>query len=218
VTDITPELLLKAYAYGVFPMAKSRADEKVFWVQPKLRGVIPLDRFHVPRSLRKTLRRGQFSVTTDAVFAEVMAACAEPRPGRAETWINAKIVELFVALYRAGLAHSVEVWRDGALAGGLYGLAMGAAFFGESMFSRVADGSKIALCHLVGIMKRGGFTLLDTQFLTDHLARFGAIEIPQQDYLLQLAAALSRQASFGPPLDQRALEAALFSQASTQMS
>lgn len=218
MTEITADLLLKAYAYGVFPMAKSRADDKVFWVQPKFRGVIPLDHFHVSRSMRKTLRRGTFTVTCDAAFDAVLDLCAEPRPGREETWINSKIVELFVDLYNAGLAHSIETWRDGELVGGLYGLAMGAAFFGESMFSRAENGSKVALCHLVGIMKRGGFMLLDTQFITDHLKRFGAIEIPQKDYLAQLSNALSHHGEFGPPLTQRELDAALFSQASTQIS
>jgi leucyl/phenylalanyl-tRNA--protein transferase len=218
VTEITADLLLKAYAYGVFPMAKSRGDEKVFWVQPKQRGVIPLDKFHVSRSMRKVLRRGDFSVTVDSAFAQVLDGCAEPKPGRQETWINAKIVELFTELRTAGLAHSIEVWRGPELIGGLYGLAMGAAFFGESMFSRAENGSKIALCHLVGIMKRGGFALLDTQFITDHLARFGAIEIPQKDYLVRLGAALSQQARFGPPLAQRDLDTTLFSQDSTQIS
>jgi len=218
LTDITADLLLKAYAYGVFPMAKSRADDKVFWVQPKQRGVIPLEKFHVSRSMRKFLRRGDVTVSIDTAFAAVLEGCAEPKPGRQETWINAKIVELFTELHAAGFAHSIEVWRGPELVGGLYGLAMGAAFFGESMFSRAENGSKTALCHLVGIMKRGGFTLLDTQFITDHLARFGAVEIPQKDYLAQLGAALSQQAHFGPPLPQRELDAVLFSQASTQIS
>jgi leucyl/phenylalanyl-tRNA---protein transferase len=218
VTDITPELLLKAYAYGVFPMAKSRGDDKVFWVQPKQRGVIPLDQFHVSRSMRKVLRKGGFNVTIDTAFGQVLDGCAESKPGRPETWINAKIVDLFTELNAAGLAHSIEVWRDDQLVGGLYGLAMGAAFFGESMFSRIENGSKIALCHLVGIMKHGGFVLLDTQFITDHLARFGAVEIPQKDYLAQLSAALSQHATFGQPLDYGALEAALFTQASTHRS
>lgn len=218
MTDITPELLLKAYAYGVFPMAKSRDDDKVFWVQPKLRGVIPLHQFHASRSLRKTLRKELFAVTIDTAFEQVLDYCAETKPGRPETWINAKIVELFTSLHHAGLAHSVEVWRDGELVGGLYGLAMGAAFFGESMFSRITDGSKVALCHLVGIMKQGGFVLLDTQFITDHLARFGAIEIPQKDYLAQLSLALSQHADFGSPLPQRELDAVLFSHDTTQIS
>lgn len=218
MTEITADLLLKAYAYGVFPMAKSRADEKVFWVQPKQRGVIPLDEFHVSRSLRKTLRKGKFTVTCDRAFDAVMDMCAEPMPGREETWINDKIVELFVDLHQAGLAHSIETWRGNELVGGLYGLAMGTAFFGESMFSRTEDASKVALCHLVGIMKRGGFTLLDTQFITDHLKQFGAIEIPQKEYLIQLSAALSQHAAFGPPLSQPELDAVLFSQPMTQIS
>ncbi len=218
MTEITADLLLKAYAYGVFPMAKSRDDEKVFWVQPKQRGVIPLDQFHVSRSLRKTLRQGRFTVTVDRAFDAVLDMCAEPKPGREETWINDKIVELFVDLHQAGLAHSIETWRGNELVGGLYGLAMGGAFFGESMFSRTEDASKVALCHLVGILKRGNFTLLDTQFITDHLKRFGAIEIPQKEYLAQLSTALSQYGQFGPPLDQRELEAALFAHSITQIS
>ena len=218
MTDITADLVLKAYAYGVFPMAKSRGDEDIFWVQPKLRGVIPLDAFHVPKSLRKTLRRGHFTVTVDRDFQGVMAGCAEAGEGRPDTWINDRIVSLFTELHAAGVAHSVETWADGKLVGGLYGLAMGAAFFGESMFCRATDASKIALCNLVGIMKRGDFMLLDTQFITEHLKRFGAVEITQKDYLAQLGAALTREGRFGPPLDQRALEDALFSQRNTQIS
>jgi leucyl/phenylalanyl-tRNA--protein transferase len=218
VTEITADLLLKAYAYGVFPMAKSRGDEKVFWVQPKQRGVIPLNDFHVSKSLRKTLRQGKFRVTVDQAFDAVLNMCAEPMPGREETWINDKIVELFVDLHHAGLAHSVETWRGNELVGGLYGLAMGAAFFGESMFSRTEDASKVALCHLVAILKHGDFMLLDTQFITDHLKRFGAIEIPQKEYLVQLSSALSQYGVFSGPLSQGDLEAALFSQSKTQMS
>ena len=217
-TDITPELVLKAYAYGVFPMAKSRGDTDVFWVQPKLRGVLPLDDFHVPRSLKKRLRQGKFTVTIDQDFAGVLAGCAESAEGRTDTWINDRIIQLFMALHQAHVAHSIEVWEDGALVGGLYGLAMGSAFFGESMFSRVTDASKVALCHLVGILKAGGFTLLDTQFITDHLKRFGTIEISQQEYLAQLSAALTRKGTFDGPLDQRGLEAVLFSQRITQTS
>ena len=220
---ITPELVLKAYAYGVFPMAKSRNDTDVFWVQPKLRGVIPLDQFHLSRSLRRTMRRGMFRVTVDTDFARVMEGCAESKEGRLDTWINDHIMELFIHLHEAGLAHSVEVWRDDAegrplLVGGLYGLAMGSAFFGESMFSRVAAASKVALCHLVGILKAGGFTLLDTQFITNHLKRFGAVEISQQEYLEQLSQALTRQGRFEGPLSQGDLEAVLFSQRNTQTS
>jgi len=219
VTEITPELVLKAYAYGVFPMAKSRGDSDVFWVQPKLRGVIPFENFHVPRSLRKLMRKDKFTVTVDTYFSGVLAGCAESAEGRPDTWINDRIIELFTDLHHAGLAHSVEVWKDGNLVGGLYGLAMGGAFFGESMFSRVSGGSKIALAHLMGIMIAGDFVLLDTQFITDHLRRFGAVEISQKDYLTQLSNALARSARFGPPLSQRELEEALaFSQRSTQIS
>ena len=217
-TEITPDLVLKAYAYGVFPMAKSRDDSDVFWVQPKLRGVLPLDNFHLPRSLRKRLRQGTFTITIDQDFDSVMAGCAETSETRADTWINDRILKLFSALHQAGGAHSIEVWKDGALAGGLYGLAMGAAFFGESMFSRKTDASKVALTHLVGILKQGGFTLLDTQFITDHLARFDTIEISQQDYLTQLSEALTQKGRFEGPLSQRDLEAVLLSQRSTQIS
>jgi leucyl/phenylalanyl-tRNA--protein transferase len=218
MTELTSELLLKAYAFGVFPMAKSRDDRNVFWVQPKLRGVIPLDAFHIPRSLRKTLRRQVFEVTANEAFTEVMAGCAETTPSRPDTWINDQILRLFTELHHAGVAHSIEVWRDGKLAGGLYGLAMGSAFFGESMFSRVTDASKVALCHLVGLLIAGGFTLLDTQFITDHLQRFGAVEITQKEYLSRLSAALARSARFGEPLSQGVLEAVLFSQDKTQTS
>ena len=218
MTEITADLVLKAYAYGVFPMAKSRGDTDVFWVQPKLRGILPLDDFHVSRSLRKRLRQGTFTVTVDQDFAGVMAGCAESAEGRTDTWINDRIIQLFTELYDAGLAHSVEVWKDGALVGGVYGLAMGAAFFGESMFSRETDASKVALTHLAGILIRGGFTLLDTQFITDHLKRFGAIEISQQEYLTLLSAALTRPGIFDRPLSQRDLEAALLSQRNTQTS
>ncbi|MBX7198123.1 MAG: leucyl/phenylalanyl-tRNA--protein transferase [Rhodospirillaceae bacterium] len=212
MTDITAELVLKAYTYGVFPMAKSRGDTDVFWVQPKLRGVIPLDQFHVSHSLRKTLRRGVFEVTVNRDFAGVMAGCAESTADRADTWINNRIIGLFTELHDAGLAHSVECWRDGTLAGGLYGLTMGAAFFGESMFSRATDASKVALVHLAAILKAGQYILLDTQFITDHLKQFGAIEISQKEYLGQLSAALARQGTFGPPLPQAKLEAVLFGQ------
>jgi len=220
---ITPELVLKAYAYGVFPMAKSRNDIDVFWVQPKLRGVIPLDQFHVSRSLRKTLRRGAFRVTVDEAFAGVLEGCAESTPVRTDTWINDHIMDLFIQLHDAGLAHSIEVWRDDAggksvLAGGLYGLAMGAAFFGESMFSRATDGSKVALSHLAAILIKGGFTLLDTQFITDHLKTFGAIEIPQKEYLAQLGTALARKGEFQGPVSQPDLESLLLSQRSTHRS
>jgi leucyl/phenylalanyl-tRNA--protein transferase len=212
MTDITAELVLKAYAYGVFPMAKSRQDTDVFWVQPKLRGVIPLEAFHVTRSLRKRLRKETYRVTVNQAFNAVMMGCAEATDVRADTWINDRIIGLFTELHEAGLAHSVETWEGDRLVGGLYGLAMGAAFFGESMFSRATDSSKVALCHLVGILKAGDFVLLDTQFITDHLKQFGAIEISQKDYLGQLAVALARQGHFTGPLPLPELERVLYGQ------
>lgn len=218
MTDITPDLLLKAYAYGVFPMAKARGDAEVFWVQPKLRGVIPLDAFHVSKSLQKRLRKGTYTVTVDRAVPQVIAACAKTTVGREDTWINEQIEELFGNLFAAGLVHSVETWRGDELVGGLYGLAMGAVFFGESMFSTADDASKVALCNLVGILKRGNYVLLDTQFLTDHLKQFGAIEINQEKYLIQLNAALAQQGEFGEPLPQGELEAVLSSHPRTQTS
>ncbi len=199
-------------------MAKSRGDTDVFWVQPKLRGVLPLDQFHLPRSLRKRMRQDKFTITVNHDFHSVLAGCAEAAEGRADTWINDRIIELFGELHAAGAAHSIEVWRHDDLVGGLYGLAMGSAFFGESMFSRETDASKIALTHLAAILKVGGYTLLDTQFITDHLKRFGAIEISQQEYLAQLREALTQRATFGEPLSQGDLEAVLLSQRNTQTS
>ena len=189
--QLTPELLLHAYAEGLFPMAERRDDPDLFWVSPEKRGIIPLDGLHVPKRLARTVRSDRFSVTTDHAFVDVMHACAEPVPGRDNTWINAEIVRLYTALHVTGHAHSVECWRDGKLAGGLYGVSLGAAFFGESMFSRERDASKVALVHLAAQLKRGGFRLLDTQFLTAHLASFGAIEIPRAAYLKKLAEALN---------------------------
>jgi len=196
IIPLTPSLILRAYAAGVFPMARTREDDEVLWIDPKRRGVIPLEEFHVPRSLVKTLRHKPFEVRCDTAFAEVIAACAAPRPGHEETWINEPIEELFNELHAMGLAHSVECWRDGELVGGLYGLALGAAFFGESMFSRRTDASKVALCHLVAILKAGGFLLLDTQFITEHLSQFGAREIPRGEYQKRLAEALRFEAVF----------------------
>jgi len=191
---LTPEILLRAYAEGLFPMAERRGDPALYWVSPDMRGIIPLDAFHVPRRLARTVRAGRFAVTADRCFAEVMRACAAPAPGREESWINDEILRLYTALHAGGHAHSVECWRDGELAGGLYGVRLGAAFFGESMFSRARDASKVALVHLVEALKRGGFILLDTQFITGHLAGFGAIEIPRARYLALLADALNREA------------------------
>jgi len=193
-TRLTPDLLLRAYAEGLFPMAERRDDPTLYWVSPERRGVIPLDGFHVPRRLARTLRSGRFSLTSDLAFPEVMRACAAPAPGREESWINDEILRLYTALHAGGHAHSVECWQDGELAGGLYGVSLGAAFFGESMFSRRTDASKAALVHLVGLLRRGGYVLLDTQFLTSHLARFGAVEIPRAQYLGLLQIALGQPA------------------------
>jgi leucyl/phenylalanyl-tRNA--protein transferase len=191
---LTPVILLRAYAEGLFPMAERRGDPTLYWVSPEKRGIIPLEAFHVPRRLARTVRNGAFTVTADTAFRDVMEACAASGPGREETWINDEILRLYCALHASGHAHSIECWQHGALAGGLYGVRLGAAFFGESMFSRVRDASKVALVHLVDGLKRGGFVLLDSQFITAHLARFGAIEIPREQYLMKLAYALSQDA------------------------
>ncbi len=195
-TPLSPDLLLKAYAIGVFPMAEGRADPRIVFVDPDRRGVLPLDEFHMPRSLKKTIKRGIFEIRCDTAFAEVLAGCAESTPKRKDTWINPEIERLYNQLFRLGFAHSVETWRDGRLVGGLYGVALGAAFFGESMFSRETDASKVALAALVERLRRGGFTLLDTQFLTEHLARFGAREIPRDQYRTMLEDAIVRDAAF----------------------
>lgn len=193
-TRLTPEILLRAYAEGLFPMAERRGDPTLYWVSPEKRGVIPLGSFHVPQRLARTVRSGRFTVTSDQAFREVMLACAAPAPGREESWINDEILRLYMALHAGGHAHSVECWQNGALVGGLYGVRLGAAFFGESMFSRLRDASKVALVHLVDALRRGGFTLLDTQFITTHLAQFGAVEIPRAQYLSLLNQALNREA------------------------
>jgi leucyl/phenylalanyl-tRNA--protein transferase len=191
---LSPQLLLAAYAQGMFPMGEQRDDPTLYWVSPELRGILPLDGFHVPRRLARTVRTGQFTVTSNMAFAKVMQACAAPAPGREQSWINAEILRLYGALFAAGHAHSVECWQDGKLVGGLYGVQLGAAFFGESMFSTARDASKVALVHLVERLLRGGFVLLDTQFLTAHLATFGVVEIARAEYLLLLEDAIRRQA------------------------
>lgn len=193
---LTPEILLSAYAAGIFPMAESADDPELFWVDPRRRGVLPLDAFHVPRRLRRVVRHGAFAIRCDTAFEAVMRGCAETTEKRPNTWINDKIVHLYAALFARGAAHSVEAWRDGHLAGGLYGVSLGAAFFGESMFSRVTDASKVALVHLAARLRLGGYHLLDTQFLTPHLAQFGGIEISRARYHRLLAAALAYRASF----------------------
>ena len=195
---ITPQMLLAAYAQGLFPMAERRDDPTLYWVSPELRGIQPLDRFHIPRRLARTVRSGRYAVTFDQAFAKVMQECAAPRPGREQSWINSEILRLYGALFASGHAHSVECWQDGELKGGLYGVALGAAFFGESMFSSARDASKVALVHLVEALRCGGFTLLDTQFLTAHLSTFGVTEIPRADYLLLLQDAIRRPAHWNP--------------------
>ena len=198
VPEITAETLLMAYASGVFPMAESREDPEVFWVDPKRRGVLPLDAFRMSRSLARTIRRGAFTVTRDIEFDGVLAGCAD----RDETWINPTIAALYRQLHRVGLAHSVEVWDAERLVGGVYGVTLGQAFFGESMFSRARDASKVALAHTVAILRRQGFTLFDTQFLTDHLASLGATEVSRAAYHARLRAALAGQARFTGPVPE----------------
>jgi leucyl/phenylalanyl-tRNA---protein transferase len=193
---LTPDLLLRAYAAGIFPMAEDAGDTEVFWVDPEQRGVLPLDRFHLPHRLRRTLRHEPFELRCDSAFAAVVEGCAEARPDRPKTWINDEIVRLYTALFERGHAHSVECWIERRLVGGLYGVALGGAFFGESMFSRVSEASKVALAQLVALLRRGGFRLLDTQFVTDHLRQFGAIEIPRRQYHRALEAALAVTAHF----------------------
>jgi leucyl/phenylalanyl-tRNA--protein transferase len=190
VTMLDPQMVLGAYAVGVFPMADARDATDVYWVEPRTRAVLPLDGFHLSRSLRRTIAADRFRVTADAAFADVLALCAEPAPDRPDTWINAGIERVFRQLHAMGFAHSVEVWDGDALVGGLYGLALGRAFFGESMVSRATDASKVALAWLVARLRVGGFTLLDCQFQTAHLASMGAIEIERADYIASLTRAL----------------------------
>jgi len=188
--------LLSCYARGVFPMADAREDERVFLIDPERRGVIPLDGFHVSHRLARTVRGDPFEVRIDTAFRRVVQTCAEAKPGRLETWINHPIEDLYVDLHERGHAHSVECWRGDELLGGLYGVSLGGAFFGESMFSRARDASKVALVHLVARLVAGGYRLLDAQFMTDHLTQFGAQEISRLDYHRRLALALSAEADF----------------------
>ena len=194
--EITPQVLLKAYACGIFPMAESADDPGLFWVEPKLRGILPLDEFHIPKRLARTVRQDIYEVRVDNAFEQVVARCAESTLERENTWISNRIATLYGELHKMGHAHSVEAWRDGELVGGLYGVRLGAAFFGESMFSRARDASKVALVHLVGRLKVGGFELLDTQFNTVHLMQFGAVEIPKTDYEYLLEHAIAREGDF----------------------
>jgi leucyl/phenylalanyl-tRNA--protein transferase len=193
---IPSELLLKAYSTGVFPMAESASDPEVFWVRPETRGIIPLDAFHIPKSLAKTIRQRHFDIRIDYDFAGVIDACAEKREVRRSTWINAPIREAYIALHDQGHCHSVEAWRDDRLVGGLYGVTLGRVFFGESMFSRERDASKVCLAYLVERLNKRGFVLLDTQFTTEHLKRFGAVDVPRRRYEQMLEEALKGTAVF----------------------
>jgi leucyl/phenylalanyl-tRNA---protein transferase len=194
-SEITPETLLRAYAAGIFPMAEGRNDPTIHWVDPRLRGVFPLHNFHISRSLRQAIAKDNCTIRTNLAFSAVVEACAD----RPETWISAPIKALYQSLHQAGFAQSLEVWRGGDLVGGVYGVSLGAAFFGESMFSRVADASKIALAYLTHRLIAGGYQLFDTQFLTPHLQSLGAVEIPRAEYHRQLTIALQQSASFEPP-------------------
>lgn len=199
---LTPQFLLEAYAKGYFPMADDADADDLFWLSPDMRGVMPLNGLHVSKSLAKTLKNNPFEIRFDSAFVNVMQACAESTIDRPNTWINEEIINLYSELFLMGLAHSVEVWHDEKLVGGLYGVQLGAAFFGESMFSRETDASKIAFVHLIKRLKFGGFKLLDTQFTTPHLETFGVIEIPKADYLVQLDEALHHIGDFEKfPLD-----------------
>jgi leucyl/phenylalanyl-tRNA--protein transferase len=190
VVEITPDLMLRAYRHGLFPMAETRQGDRLYWLDPERRGVLPLDAFHLPKRLLRTVLSGAYEVTADRDFASVIAGCARSAPGREDTWINRQIERLFNELHRMGHAHSVETWQGGALVGGLYGVSLGGVFFGESMFSTARDASKVALVHLVARMRLSGYQLLDTQFVTTHLAQFGAREIAREDYKGRLAAAV----------------------------
>ncbi len=192
---LTAEAMLSGYARGIFPMAEGRGEDELHWVDPHYRGIFPLDGFHISRSLARSIRRGNYTIRTNSAFREVVRLCA----ARPETWINAPLAALYDRLHAIGHAHSLEVWQEGALAGGVFGVTLGAAFFGESMFSTRANGSKIALAYLVDRLGRAGFTLFDTQFLTPHLASLGAVEIPRAAYRARLAAALARHADFAAP-------------------
>jgi len=196
VFEITADVLLRAYQCGIFPMAESADDPQLHWIEPPARGILPLDRIYVPRRLARTIRSAPYEIRIDSDFEGVIAGCAEAKAGRSSTWINSRIVTLYGELFERGYCHTVEAWQDGRLVGGLYGVALGGAFFGESMFSRARDASKIALVHLCARLIEGGFNLLDTQFVTDHLSQFGTIEVRKRRFHTLLAEALDRDADF----------------------
>ena len=207
--ELTPALMLRAYRHGLFPMAETRDSPELFWLDPEQRGILPLDRFHLPARLLRTVLSPRYRVSVDHDFPAVIAACATPAPGREETWINPRIECLFTELHHLGHAHSVECWSGDRLVGGLYGVALGGAFFGESMFSTARDASKVALAHLVVRLRLGGFVLLDTQFVTAHLAQFGAVEIPRARYRALLEQAVNTPARWLAAPDAGLLRAEL---------
>ena len=196
VMEITPQVLLKAYACGLFPMAESADDPGLFWLEPEQRGILPLDEFHLPRRLKRTIRNDVFEIRVNSSFAGVIDGCSAPVPGREKTWINGQIRRLYTELFRIGHCHTVEAWQDGELVGGLYGVSLSGAFFGESMFAFRTDASKVCLAHLVARLIAGGYQLLDTQFATEHLMKFGTLEIPQADYNDRLSNALAVKGDF----------------------
>lgn len=207
--EVTADLILRAYGLGLFPMAETRGGDRLYWLDPEQRGIMPLDAFHLPRRLLRTVLSDRYQVSANEDFAAVIASCAEPAPGRMDTWINPMIERLFTELHEQGHAHSVEVWQDDTLVGGLYGVALGGAFFGESMFSRARDASKVALAHLVARLRLGGFSLLDTQFVTSHLSQFGATEVPRATYKALLQNAVAVDALFPVAPDEAMLRAEL---------
>ncbi|MBL4640043.1 MAG: leucyl/phenylalanyl-tRNA--protein transferase [Kordiimonadaceae bacterium] len=215
---ITPNILLQAYASGLFPMSEGRKDNELFWVDPEERGIIPLNKFHIPRSLAKKVRKDVFFVTTDQAFQRVVQSCALPARGRETTWISDRIETLYTDLHKRGFAHSVECWIEDELVGGLYGVSLSGAFFGESMFSTQTDASKVALTHLVGRLIAGGYHLLDTQFITDHLRQFGATEIPRQEYQSKLQSALQAEKADFYQLDGVSVSGSTILQLITQIS
>jgi leucyl/phenylalanyl-tRNA---protein transferase len=196
MSGLTIEILLRAYRCGMFPMAEARASDELFWIEPKIRGVIPLKAFHLPKGVARVLRQERFRITVDQAFGKVIRACGSKEAGREETWINDEIIDLYTRLHVEGHAHSIEVWETGVLAGGLYGVAIGGAFFGESMFSLTNGASKAALAATVARLKAGGFTLFDVQFVTPHLARFGAVKLAKERYLMLLPEALAGKGDF----------------------
>jgi leucyl/phenylalanyl-tRNA--protein transferase len=208
VVEITPEVLLKAYACGIFPMAESAEDPALYWIEPERRGILPIDRMHVPSRLARTVRSDRFTVVCDRDFDAVIDGCAEPKAGRTRTWINTRIRTLYGMLFARGHCHTVEVYDEAELVGGLYGVSLGAAFFGESMFHRVRDASKVALVHLVARLRCGGYRLLDTQFVTDHLKTFGAVEVSRRQYHKVLDAAVAAEVDLSAWSDDTAMSGA----------